>query len=384
MTTAPTVAAPPSTATIALRILAAQGAQTGVVTDINKGSQIRTLAESIGQVTEMQGVASEALAFQVMVYGAWSAFGITPITASFASVTLVFSTAAYGSSNLPGVSYDVAIPAGTVVQTSGGIQFTTDDDVTLTAGSSSVSVTASAILSGVTSNVNALTLTTLSSSLGYPLYVTNPSAATGGAAAESPSQTMARFAAKRSSVGGGTPLGVASAAIGVTYGSEIVKFATCYEPWMYDSTAGAGFTVFVDNGSGSASSGLTAAVSDTLTGSTATSSDGYRPAGVPYSVEPVNPVLFQVSVKGTLQDSGTASAVDDAVTAAVDAFQNTLAFGTSVSLASLTGNVVNALTGYTTGLTILLMDSGGNDVSSISVGPTERAILGSLSVDFTG
>lgn len=382
MTTAPTVAAPPSTATVALRLLANQGAQTGVTSDFNKGSQIRTLAEGIGQVSEMQGIASEALAFQVMVYGAWSAFKIVPIVATYAVTTLRFSTFLYGSANTPGASYDVSIPSGTTVQTSGGIQFYTEEDAVLAAGESYIDVPALANVSGTSSNVSALTLTTLSSSLGYPLYVTNPTAASGGSAAETPAQTMARFAAKVASVGGGTPLGVASAAIGVTYGSETVKFATCYEPWLEEGTDEAGYTVFVDNGAGSASTGLTAAVEVVLNGSSSTNL-GYRPAGVPYSVEAVNPVTYSVSVSGSLKDSGNSSIVGSAVSDAISAYESSLVFGTDVTLASLTGSIVNAVTGYTSTLTVTLLDSTGSSATSISVGPKNRAILNSLLVNFT-
>lgn len=382
MATAPTVAAPPSTATVALRLLANQGAQTGVTSDFNKGSQIRTLAEGIGQVSEMQGIASEALAFQVMVYGAWSAFKIVPTVATYAVATLRFSTFLYGSTNTPGASYDVSIPSGTTVQTSGGIQFYTEEDAILAAGESYIDVPALANVSGTSSNVSALTLTTLSSSLGYPLYVTNPSAASGGSAAETPAQTMARFAAKVASVGGGTPLGVASAAIGVTYGSETVKFATCYEPWLEEGTDEAGYTVFVDNGAGSASAGLTAAVEVVLNGSNSTNL-GYRPAGVPYSVEAVNPVTYSVSVSGSLRDSGNSSIVGSAVSDAISAYESSLNFGTNVTLAAITGSIVNAVTGYTSTLTVDLLDSTGSSATSISVGPKNRAVLSSLLVNFS-
>lgn len=382
MTTTPTVASPPSTATTALRLLAAQGAQTGVTSDFNKGSQVRTMAEGIGQVTEMQGISSEALAFQVMVYGAWSAFNITPISASYASVTIRFSIVQYGSTSSLTAPYDIAIPAGTIVQTSGGIVFSTDADATLTSGSSYLDVVATAQSSGVASNVSAQTLTTLASSLGYPLYVTNLDAASGGAAAETPAQTMARFSAAVASVGGGTPLGVASAAVGVTYGSETVKYATCYEPWLEEGTSEAGFTVFVDNGSGSASTGLTAAVFSTLSGSS-TTNDGYRPVGVPAAVSAVVPVYYNVSVTGTLKDSGNSTAVSDAVTTAIAAYESTLTFGDDVTIASLIGNIVNALTGYTSSLDIILMDSSNTSVSSITVGKTSRAILNNLSVTFS-
>ena len=60
----PTVAAAPSGTQTATGMLAMIAALTATVTDINPGSQVRTLAESIGVVVEEEGIASQALALQ--------------------------------------------------------------------------------------------------------------------------------------------------------------------------------------------------------------------------------------------------------------------------------------------------------------------------------
>jgi hypothetical protein len=78
----------------------------------------------------------------------------------------------------------------------------------------------------------------------------------------------------------------------------------CFEPWIYaGSGAGsgtAGFTLYVDDGTGSASAALLAAVAAVITGSQPANQPGYRPAGVPYLVSGVTPVYALVGVTGTL------------------------------------------------------------------------------------
>lgn len=377
-----TVASPPSTTSVALRLLAAQAAQTGVVTDINPGSQVRTLAEGIGQVAEMQGVMAQAIAFQAMVYSAWTAFGITPNAATYASVSLTFQTAQYGSANAPGASMAVTIPAGTIVQTTGGVQFSLDSAVTLAAGSSSVTGVVTCLTAGAAGNVNPGTITTLAGSVNYPLYVYNASAATGGADAETPAQTMARYSAVVASLAKGTPLGVQGAVIGVANGAETVKYATVYEPWKAEGTQNAGYTVIVDNGSGTASSGLLSAVGATLDGDAAAPEEGYRPAGVPYSVQAVDPVPYSVAVSGVLSDSSTSDTVTSAVVNAISTYQSSLAFGDAITLSGLIAQVANVVAGYATSLTVALFNSGGAMVNSITVPGTQRGLLSSTTVNF--
>src|ERR1700722_1978672 len=77
--------------------------------------------------------------------------------------------------------------------------------------------------------------------------------------------------------------------------TEAVQYSTCYEPWIAQLLAGvtnpaAGFQVYVDNGSGTASTALLTAVAAELDGDFATGAEGNRPAGVPYTVNVVNPV----------------------------------------------------------------------------------------------
>ena len=87
-----TVPAPPLSPDVSAALLAFMSAQSGVLTDYNVGSQIRTLGEAIGSVVEIEEVENQALAYQAAIYGAYSAFGVTPLGATGAVGTVTFAT----------------------------------------------------------------------------------------------------------------------------------------------------------------------------------------------------------------------------------------------------------------------------------------------------
>ena len=388
MALTPTVAAPPNTTSIATALLAAQAAQSGVLTDYNKGSQIRTLAESLGMAGEVQGIISQALAFQAVAYSAFSAYGITPngATAAVGQVTLATSLGA----NPPVTNISVPIPKGTVIQTTNGVQVTTTQSAVLLAGNSSINIPAQAVQVGPAGNVAANTLTQLVSALPYPLLSTNLQPFTGGANAESPSSVLARFTAKVAAINGATPVAIANAVIGVTVAStaEAVVKATVYEPWIAQMLAGQaapytpGYAIYVDNGSGSASSDLLAAVQTLVDGSFPTL-PGNRPAGVPYTVNAVVPLDAQVVVSGTPLNASTASTLTTNVKSAMAALFNNLNFGASLVAAQVNGAVANAVGGLVSGLQVAFEDGNGNAITSlVPAYAYQRIILQTLTINF--
>lgn len=375
-----TVAAPPTTAEVALSILSSMQAQSGVLTDYNPGSIIRTFSEATGSVVEIEAVSAQALAFQAMVYGTWGAFGITPLQATYATTTEVFSTA----SGSP-ATQDVFIGQGTIVSTVGNVQYTTTANAILLSGTSSVSVPIMAINSGNQGNTGANTINVLSSSLSYPLTVTNPTAATGGTPAETPGQTMGRFMAKVASLGLASPVAIANAAIGISVSgtSERVIAATVVEPWITSSGAGAYFDLYIDNGTGGASSTLIQQVTTTMNGVFNTDNLGFRPAGVPYSVLAVVPVYCTVTVTGVVFSSSLITVMQTNVTNALASYFQGLQFGQSVSLVNLIAIVANTVSSSVSSLNVILYNSSGTSVQTISADDTQRIILTSSNVTFT-
>lgn len=378
-----TVPGAPDTSLVSATLLSYMSAQSGVVSDYNDGSQIRTLSEAIGSVAEIEGVIANALATQAAVNAAYSVFGIIPATAQSSVGSVTFLTGL--GSNPPPVAQNVVIGIGTVVGTSGGVQFQTSETVTLLSGTTSVSATITAIQPGLTGNVSAGSITTLISSLPYPLFVTNPAPTTGGANAELPSQTFARLTSKVLSFGLASPVAIANACIGIQVpnSTEAVVFATVYEPWTVNLASGAGFDVYVDNGSGSASSSLLSAVTSVLNGSFSLNESGYRPAGVPYTVNAVVPVYASVAVSGTTLVANQATLLQSSISNSITAFFGGNPFGASVSVSDLIAVVSTVSGNLLTSFGVSLYDSNGNSVNSITPLAYGRVILTQVNVSIT-
>ncbi len=378
-----TVTAPPSTSEVAAQLLAAMAAQSGVATDYNKGSQIRTLAEALGSVEEISGISAIAIALQVIAYSGMSLFDITPNNAVPASGTITFATALL---NPPPAVTDVVIPSGTLMQTLGGVQFATASGVTLLTGATGIAVPILAVNGGYNSNVPALAITQLLSNVVFPLTIYNLQPTGGGLNAETPSQALQRLAAKFLSLIGGSPTSVANSAVGVTTaGGETVVYSTCYEGWAdpnspnYPNTPG--FVLFIDNGTGTASSALIAACNAKLNGNVNTNTAGFHAAGMPYGVSGVIPVFANVVVSGRLGPLSNQSTLTKAISGAILSYY-TLPFNTPASQPELAASVANAALGQLSSLTVQLMyaSASATVVQTVSGAPYTRVILNSMSL----
>ena len=383
-----TIPSPPNTTTVAANILSYMAAQSGVVTDYNIGSQIRTNSEAIGSVEELQGISAQAQAFQAMVYSAYSAFGIYPLTAQPATGTITFLTGT--GSNPPPASQAVLIPAGTIVATIGGTQFNTTQAVTLLQNSTSISAPIVAVAGGTSGNTSANTITQIVTGLPYALFCTNYAATTGGQNAESASQTLARFTAAVAAIGLGTPVAIANSAIGVTVSGtgETVKYSSVYEPWITqvqnNQTVVPGFDLFIDNGSGSASNTLLSLVTAKLNGVVGSlDALGNRPAGVPYVVSGVTPLYSSVVVSGTIIDGSSSTVLTNSAVSAINTYYASVGFASTISQSQLTAAVANSVSPSISSLSVVLINASGVSVSGITASYNERNILQSSTVNFT-
>jgi hypothetical protein len=385
-----TVAAAPSTTQTASTLLSLMGALSGTATDYVIGSQIRTLAETVGAVVETEGVAGQALAFESLVLGALSLFGIQQPSA-IAATGLVTFASSLPVSAAPIVPQAVTIPANTLVQTAGGILFQTLTNTTLASGTASVIAGVTALVPGAAGNINAGSIQGQPlTSIGYPLYVTNVTSMSGGSDAGTQSSALALFNAKVSSLGLSSPVAVANAAIGVTSSGtgETVQFASVYEPWLAAGTGAgsgvAGFQLFVDNGTGSASPSLLAAVTAWLNGSVNLNQSGFRPAGVPFTVAAVTPVFASAAVSGLLFPGFLpAATVSLAVSSGITAYFNGLGFAPAAAYQSqIAGAAADAGMSAFESLTTYLYYGGSSTPVTVVSGSTgTRVILTSLSVN---
>ena len=214
--------------------------------------------------------------------------------------------------------------------------------------------------------------------------MSNLSPTTGGGNAETPAQTLSRFTAIVASLGLSTPVSIANAVIGVNNPgtSEYVKFSTVYEPWTVTLASGAGFDVYVDNGSGGASSGLLSAVTSLLNGSQATGALGYRPAGVPFTVNAVEPVYATVNVSGSVTYSSFVTSATAAAQVALVQYFASLLFGQTAYESAVNAAISNAIGGYLTNLSIQMLYNG-TAVTAVSGTAIQRVILQNFTVNLT-
>ena len=363
----------PTTEEVALTLLQWLFATTGVPTDTNQGSIVRTYSEAIGSTEEIQAIESEAQALQALVYSAFTAFGIFPKGATSAVGTVTFST--LSTAPLP-PGQSVLIPLNTIVQTQAGIQFATTASAVLVSGTTSINAPVQALTVGSVGDVGIGLINQIASGLTYPLAVTNAAPITGGANAETASQTLARFTAYVQSLGLCSPVAIAGAVIGVAYQQEVVKYSDVYEHWIDQVASGLaptpGFQVFIDNGSGAASQNLINTVTTYLSNGPPA---GFRPAGVPFSVSGVVPIGASVVVVATTINPSIAPAISTAISQSIVAYFNSLGFGETAEFTQLVASIANASFGQLTSLSVSLLDSHGVSQQTIAASPRGQRII---------
>lgn len=372
------VAAPPNTNDVTSQLLTEMAALTGVLTDYNPGSVVRTLAESIGSVVEQQGISTQALALQTVAFSALSIFGIAPNQATQSVGVVTFFA---GSP----VSQSVQIPQGTILATAGGVQFVTTSAVILSLGTSTVNANVQAVIGGLNSNVPASAITQIITGLAFPVGVINQFPTTGGADAQSISSALSQLAALIASFNLASPVSIANGMIGVTAaGGESVQYATLYEAWTQTvtGTPQAGFTIYLDNGTGGASTALIAAAKGVLDGNVITDASGYRPAGVPYQILPVIPVYANVTVQASLAPTANLNVVSGAISSALLSHFDTVQFGQTVYQSQIAAQVSNSALGQITGFTVSLSYSSSplTTVQTVSGLAFNRVILQNASI----
>jgi hypothetical protein len=266
------------------------------------------------------------------------------------------------------------------------VQYASTALVMLAAGATSVTVPVAAIIAGSGGNASANAVTQMLSNVGYPLFVTASSAMVNGASAETPSVTLSRVTAVQATFGLCSPLAIANACVGVRgSGGSVCKFANCYEPWIAAGTGAgsgtAGYTVYVDDGTGNASSDLISAIAATLLGNTAANQSGYRPCGVPWTVQAVTPILANVSVSGTLLSVAPTSQISSSIVTQINNYFNALQISATATQSQIAAQAADAGLGYFTNLSVSLYLNGSTTaVSSLSAAGSSRVILNTLNV----
>lgn len=344
------------------------------ITDFNIGSVARTMIESVAmEIEEMYYRMFDSLEREIP-NSAYESFGFDrlPATHAVGAVTFARSTPA---------DQDYVIAAGTVVSTDELVTFATIEAVTLETGLMSVQATVQASVSGAEGNVQAGAITRMNSAIAGIETVTNMVAITGGAPRETDEERAARFrlfveALPRTTIGG-IVSGAMTARLVDGTGAilERVRLARADEPWRRGDGPRGVAHVYIDNGTGAASSGLVQAAQRVIDGSAFGEEpveDGYWAAGIEVTVVAVTGVPVPVTVQVTAQRGWETAAVGAQVQATISRVFQDLPIAGALDWERLLASIMTTAGVHTATLTAPAAD----------VTPTigERLIAGAVSV----
>jgi len=267
-------------------MLATWWARTGIQPDTTPGSVLRTLFEAVGFQVEDLTFRFDQEVRKAIPRAVFEAFGFTPLPATRAQTTLRFERGAPYTTPLE-------IPRGFRVARADSVEYETLEDAAIAPGATWVDVPAAAVEAGERGNAPV-------ASILYPRYalptltrVWNPVPATGGSDEEPLEEQKRRFALYIAQVHRATRVALEAAALTAIgpageRAREVLVLDTVLRPCLPPGVV----EVWVDDGYGTASSGLLQAVAEAV--------DAMRAAGVyarVYRAEAF-PVDVRVAVDG--------------------------------------------------------------------------------------
>lgn len=346
---------------------AIQGAANSLI-DFTVGSVLRAIAEAVAAITMwLQGIALQILALARFAtssgadadsWGAQFQFFRLPARASTGPVTLARNTTtAQATIKVCTVNADGSVNAdGFIVQTQDGSeQFGVVADTNQSAFSAtlnayviaasvgSCSATVIALTPGASSNVAAGTINTLGSSIPGVDSVTNASAFTDGADAESDPAYKGRFPAYIASLTAGTLAAIQNAIQSIE--QNLTDSIT--ENQNFDGSGRPGFFyAVIDDGSGAPSSTLLNTVGNAV--------EVVRPLCSSFAIFPPSVLTANISMALATAPGYTHSAVVTQVIAAITEYVNTLIVGADLPYSRLSQLAYDASPGVqnVTGITL--------------------------------
>jgi uncharacterized phage protein gp47/JayE len=356
---------------------AATQAACSVLLDFGVGSILRAVAQAVaGQLLWIQAIVLRVLTLTraSTSVGAdldsWCAdFGFARLPARAANGQVTFSRFT--------TTQQAVVPVGATLQTADGTQnFAVTLDTANTAynaglggyvipaNTASVSVPVQAQVGGTGGNVQANTITVITSPIPGVDRVTNAAAFLTGVDAESDAAFRARFVLYLASLSKATKAAISSAILGVQQGLNF----TITENQAYNGTTDMGyFYVVVDSGDGTASSGLLASVGAAI--------EGVRPFCSRFGVFAPIIVTANVTMVITSAPGFNHPTVVGNVGAALANFLNSLSLGVSVPYTQL-ASVAYGVDGVAN-VTGVLLNGGTADLTA---NQKQRIVAGVMTV----
>lgn len=345
------------------------------LTDFTTGSVIRSFIETVAkQIQRLETNTFEGILDGVSV-GTYQNFNFTRLPATFASGLITFNATPQTSPQ--------TIPANTVVQVPNtNLTYTSNQNTILPANATSVQVLCTSNVLGSAGNTPENTITQLVSAVPNITSITNNAPIINGDDQESDAARISRFQNYILSLSRGTIIALESAAQNVNLTDangnilEKVSQALVVEPFLTDSGKPIGqIQIYVDNGSGTASSTLVNQVSNVIFGyvdSNGFEHPGYLAAGVEAKVIAVTPFTVNVTCTLTLQPGANAGTVSTNAQTAMTTYIQSLTISQPVLIAQLTSAAIN-----TVGVTNISFSTPSGD-TAVPLG--QKAVAGTFTI----
>jgi len=341
--------------------------------DFSEGSTLLSIGQAMagvalwfqGMILALLAVTRAATSSGTDLDSWFADFGFTRLAANASSGQETFSR--YTPTN------QAVIPVGTtatVQSADGSVQFAVIADTTnsaydatqaayvIPAGPASVNVTVQCLTAGAAGNVAAAAISDLVVSISGVDYVTNANAFTNGYDAETDAAARTRFILYLAGLSKATLAAIGAAILSVKQGLtyKIIENQT------FSGTSQTGLlTVVVDDGTGAPSSDVKNSVASAV--------ESTRAAGITYGV--YGPTLLSAIVvmnitTSTATDAPAHSTVTATVQAAILAYINSLAMGSSLKYSYL-ATIAYGASSYVTNVTSWTLNGGTADLTASGV-----------------
>jgi uncharacterized phage protein gp47/JayE len=341
--------------------------------DFSEGSTLLSIGQAMagvalwfqGMILALLAVTRAATSSGTDLDSWFADFGFTRLAANASSGQETFSR--YTPTN------QAVIPVGTtatVQSADGSVQFAVIADTTnsaydatqaayvIPAGQASVNVTVQCLTAGAAGNVAAAAISDLVVSISGVDYVTNANAFTNGYDAETDAAARTRFILYLAGLSKATLAAIGAAILSVKQGLtyKIIENQT------FSGTSQTGLlTVVVDDGTGAPSSDVKNSVASAV--------ESTRAAGITYGV--YGPTLLSAIVvmnitTSTATDAPAHSTVTATVQAAILAYINSLAMGSSLKYSYL-ATIAYGASSYVTNVTSWTLNGGTADLTASGV-----------------
>lgn len=290
-----------------------------IITDFNEGAIITSFCEATAQEIEQLYLRAQIGFIKYLPDMPFYAFGFTPLSGVKATGNVVFSR------NVA-TAEAITIPIGTLISTPSGLLFETTTLGTIPiSGTDSNSVSVQAQEIGTDYNVPASSITVLTTPLIGVDTVDNAASILGGIDDEDSNSFQQRFWNYILGLGKGNVYGLITGAKSVT-GVHSVSVVEHFPPF----TGNYNVSVYIEDGSGTASAELIASVLSILNGDGTAENPGYKAAGIKLRV--LAPTLVTVDVVVTVTDTGNVdrAELEVAIKTAITAYINNLGLAEDV------------------------------------------------------